>query len=129
MGVGQPVVQGHQPDLGAVTHQQEDKSQRQHGGFEIGLHQIEFGPQQRGATAPQRFLRSEVDEYGAEQRLGDTDPAEDEILPCGLQTGRGAIQRNQQHGRQRGRVPDDGERIHFLANAEYQCTLIFWEIS
>ena len=78
------------------------------------LHLDQVGPQQRVAGLAQHALGGEVEQDGAEQRLGDADAAEDEILPGRLEAGRRAVERDQQHGGQRRRLhrhPEDAEVV------------------
>src|SRR5439155_179589 len=77
----QPVVQRHQSHLRAVAHQKEHESDRHDGRLQLGLDGVEVRPKQRSGSRTEHLLGGEVDEDGSEQRLGDADAAEDEVLP------------------------------------------------
>ncbi len=102
--IGQPVVQRHEPDLGAVSDQQEHEREPQHGRFELILHLIQMRPQERGAARPQHFLRGEVKQYRAEQRLRQPHAAQNEVLPRRLEALRRTVETHQQHRSERGRL-------------------------
>ena len=99
--IRQPVVQRYQAGLGAVTDQQEDEGNRHHRRLERALHDVQVGPQQRVHPRAKHALRREVDQDRAHQRLGDADPAKDEVLPGGFERGMRAIEGDQQHGGER----------------------------
>ena len=112
--VGQPVVQGHEAGLGAVADDHEDESQRQHGRFERAAVFVKMRPEHRARRVAEDLLGREVDEDGAEQRLGDADAAEDEILPGGFETFRRAVEGDEEHRGQRGRFhrhPQDADVV------------------
>ena len=118
--VGQPVVQRHETDLGPVSDQQEHEGDRQHRRLELALDVVELGPQQRAAAGAQQLLGREVEQDRAEQRLGDADAAENEVLPRRLEARRRAVERHQQHGRERRRLHRDPEDPHVVRQQRHQ---------
>ena len=120
MGVGQPVVQRHQADLGAVADQQEDEGQRDDGGLELPLDRIEVGPQQAAAFGADHPLGRHVQQDRAEQRLRDADAAEDEVLPGRLEAGRRAVDADQQHRGERRRLHRHPQDAHVVGRQRQQ---------
>ena len=121
VGVGQPVVQRGETDLGAVTDQQKDEREPDHRRIELPFHRVQVGPQQRShALATEQPLSREVQQDRAKQRQRDTDAAQDEIFPGRLDAGAGAVQRHQQHGRQRRRLHRDPQQPHVVGRQCHQ---------
>ena len=120
MGIGQPVVQRHESDLRAVTDEQEYEGERQNGGFELPLHAVELGPQQRATAGAQELLGRKVEQDGAEERLRDADAAENEIFPGGFEARWRAIERYQQHGGERRRFQRDPQDAHVVGDERQQ---------
>src|SRR6266508_1385382 len=73
--VGQPVVQRNEAYLGAVADQQEHERKRKHRRLELAAHLVKMRPQERSAARTEHFLRGEVEEDRAEQRLREADRA------------------------------------------------------
>ncbi len=105
MGVRQPVVQRNQADLGAVADHQKDECQPQHGGLQLAAHLGKVRPEERLAADAEHPFRRKIEEHRAEERLGDADAAEDEVLPGCLDGGRCPVERDQEHGR-------EGRQLH-----------------
>ena len=104
--IRQPVVQRGKPDLRPIADKQEYKRESQHRRFELAFYAVQMRPQERcHAFGTENFLGGEVQEDRAKKGLGDTDPAEDEVLPARLQARGRAIQRHEQHG-------GEGCRLH-----------------
>ena len=121
MCVGQPVVQRRQSHFRAVADQQEHERDAQHRRFELALHAVEVGPEQRGhSLAAQDLLRGEVQEDRPEQRLRDADAAENEILPAGLQARARPVERDQQHRGERCRLHGDPQQSHVVGRERQQ---------
>ncbi len=120
MRIRQPAVQRHQTDLGAVSHQQKYECQFEHGRFQIALDLIQVRPQQRRAALAQHALGGEIQQDGAEQRQRDAHAAQDEIFPRRFQTGRRAIQADQQHGGQRRRFHRHPDDAHVVGGERHQ---------
>ena len=121
MSIGQPVVQRRQADLGPISDQKKDEREAQHPWLELPFHGVEVRPEQRGhAFAAKRLLCGKVQQDRAEQRLGDADAAEDEILPRRFEAGARAVERNQQHRRQRGGFHRDPEQAHVVGQQRQQ---------
>ncbi|OIQ72179.1 hypothetical protein GALL_462000 [mine drainage metagenome] len=121
MSIGQPAMQRHQADLGAVAHQQEHEGDADDTGFELAFHRVEVRPEQ-GAhpLGTEHALRGEIQQHRAEQRQGDAHAAEDEVLPRGFKALRRAIERHQQHGGQRGRLHRHPENAHIVGGQRQQ---------
>ena len=81
MRIGQPLVHGHQTDLGPIAHEQEDEGEPHHHGVEFPGALIERAPEQTGLRIADDLLGREIGQNRAKQRQGDTDTAEDEVLP------------------------------------------------
>ena len=74
-----------------------------------------MGPQERGYPfRTEDFLRREIQQNRAEERLGDAHTTEDEVLPPGLEARWRAVQRDQQHGGQRRRLHGDPQKPHVV---------------
>jgi hypothetical protein len=99
VGVGQPIVQGHEAHLGAVADQQEHERKREHRGLELVAHGVKLRPQQRAAARSEHPLGGEVEEDRAEQRLRYSHRAQDEVFPGRLEARGRAVQAHQQHRR------------------------------
>jgi hypothetical protein len=97
-------VEGHESDFRSITNEQEHESEREHGGFEVALDEIEFRPQQRAAAGAEQLLGREVQQDSPEQRLRDTDAAQDEIFPRCFEARGCPVERHEQHGRERRRL-------------------------
>src|SRR3990172_2071915 len=82
--------------------QQEHKSKRQDRGFEAGAHLTQVRPEERFAGLAEEFFRRKVEEHGAEERLGYSHAAENEILPCRLDRRRRTVERDEKDRGQRG---------------------------
>ncbi len=81
MGVGQPGVQGRQPHLGAVAHEQEDEGEIEQRRIEAAGLVDDGGPGHGLHAAAHHRLGGEIHEDGAEEGERDADAAEDEIFP------------------------------------------------
>src|ERR1700751_1060212 len=120
MRIGEPVVQRHEPDLGAVAHEQENKRERKNRWLELALDTVELGPQERAAFHAEYFLRGEVEKDRSEERLRDAHAAEDEIFPRRLQARWRAVERYEEHGGERGRLKRDPEDPHVVGEKREQ---------
>src|SRR3546814_5264723 len=58
---------------------------------------IQMGPQQCSAFGADHLFRRHVQQHRAEQRLGNADAAQDEVLPRRFQTGGSAVHRSEEH--------------------------------
>ena len=96
--VRQPVVQGDQANLGAIADQQEDEGDGQHRRFQAAGGLVQHRPGEGVVRIRDHTFGGEVQQHGAEQRLGNADAAENEIFPRRLDGLGGAVQGHQQHG-------------------------------
>ena len=120
--VRQPVVQRREADLGAVAHQQEHERQARAPRARAApftasrcVHSSALTP-----SRAEHLLGREVQQDRAEQRLRDADAAENEVLPAGLEARGRAVQRHQQHGRQRRRLHRDPQQPHVVGRQRHQ---------
>ena len=118
--IGQPVVQRHEADLGAVADQQEHERDREHRRLELALHVVEPRPEERAAFRAEKLLRREIEKDRSEQRLRDAHAAQDEILPRRLEARRRAVQRDEQHGGERRALHRDPEDPHVVGEQREQ---------
>ena len=119
--IGQPVVQRREADLGAVTDEQKHERKAEHRGLELSLDAVQMRPQQRAhAFGAEDFLGREVQQDRAEQRLRDADAAEDEVFPARLEARGRAVERDEQHGRERGRFHRDPHQAHVVGRERDQ---------
>ena len=72
------------------------------------------------ASGAEQLLGGEVEQDRAEQRLRDADAAEDEVLPRRLEAGRRAVERDQQHGRERRRLHRHPQDAHVVGEQREQ---------
>ena len=120
VGVGQPVVHGHEADLGAVTNKQEGEGQCDDVGVESALHRVQVGPQQRASLGAEHLFGRHIQHHGAEQRLSNAHAAQNEVLPSSFQAGGRAVDADQQHGGQRRRFHCDPDDAHVVGRERQQ---------
>ncbi len=120
VGIGEPVVQRYQTGFRAVADHQEDKGEAHDGRVELAADPAQVGPEQRVPPRPQHPFGGEVEQHRAEERLGDPDAAEDEILPGRLDCRRGPVERHQEDGRQRRQLHRDPEHPEIVGHQRDQ---------
>src|SRR6185437_9336134 len=102
MRIREPVVKRGEADLGSVADEEKHECEREHRRLELGFHRVEMSPEQRRhSLRAQYLLGSEVEENRSEERLGDADAAENEVLPARLQAPSGAVERDEEYRRER----------------------------
>ncbi len=99
MGVRQPRVKRHEPNLGPVAHDQKYERDRHDCRVEMVAGAVEARPQQR-PVGTQGGMGREIDQDRAKQRQCDPDTAQNEILPCRLKPRGRAIDTDEQRGAQ-----------------------------
>ncbi len=85
MSIRQPRVEWCKPDLGAISQEEKDKGNVQKRRIEIPGASNQVRPRHGLDTLADDLLSGEVNEDGSEQRQGDADAAQDEILPRGFE--------------------------------------------
>ena len=98
MGIGQPRVERDQPCLGAIPEQQQAGGQAGDGGVEPGGVRQQHLDVQGVAAGGAGMEAGEVEEHGPQERQGDTDRADDDVLPGGLECGAGPAVADQERG-------------------------------
>ena len=110
VGVGQPAVHRHETDLGAVSEHDEGEAQTHHPGVEPVRLRHERRPVEGVRSVPDGMQRGQVDEHRAQERHGDPDRADDDVLPRRLERRPGPAMSDQEGGDHRGGL--DGHPQH-----------------
>ena len=119
--IRQPVVQRREPDLRPVADERKTNARPSTVGSSCPF--TAFRCVHSSAVTPfgaEHLLGGEVQEDRAEERLGDADAAQDEVLPAGLQARRRPVQRHQQHGREGCRLHRDPQKPHVVGRERDQ---------
>ena len=115
MGVGQPRVQRSEPHLGAVSDQEEQERHLDPGGVKAARRPDEIGQSQCGWSVA-AVRGGDGQEEVAQQREGDADRTNEQILPGCLERAMMAVEVDQRRARQRGGLDADPQQAEVLAH-------------
>ena len=101
---GSQLCIGHETDLGAVSEHDEGEGQTHDPGVELVRLGHERRPVEGVRSVPDGVQRGQVDEHRAQERHGDPDRADDDVLPRRLERRPGPAMSDQERGDHRRRL-------------------------